>query len=66
MADYNRAKMLSSILCYDGNGMWRLHEEALEVWRALNPVADTPDAWQKNAILFSLVGNASERVSVVG
>ena len=66
MADYNRAKMLSSLPRYDGNGMWRLHEEALEVWRALNPVADAPHDWQKNAILFSLVGSASERVSVVG
>ena len=66
MADYNRPKLLSTLPRYDGNGMWRLHEEALEVWRALNPVADAPHPWQKNAILFSLVGSAAERVSVVG
>ena len=66
MADYQRAKLISSLPRYDGLSMWRLHETALQQWRALNPVAEAPAVWQKNAILFSLVGNAAERATVIG
>ena len=67
MAEHQiRASMLRSLPRYDGHSSWRLHETSLEMWRELNPVAQTPVAWQKNAILFSLSGNASERATVIG
>ena len=64
-AQVRRAKFLSSLPRYDGHSNWRTHELALQQWYNLNPVGGDV-AWIKNAILFSLTGDAAERASVIG